>query len=476
MIDQAKVDQKGIIFPKPDGLSNTTSKDIGEYATFLDLPKQRNRTSEGFTYVAVIYKTISEIIPADSQREESSDEVKEEKERKEFVNSEILSLTTKTDLGILSPPLNLTFQHKHKNERGILQVVCVAWNFTINKWSKKGCKVNSTNTKRTVCQCSHLTNFAILMRPYTSAKEDKESLMTLSLVGVILSIAFTVLTLILFILTWKQIRSDQNIILLNLCGSLVLSYTVFIAAVEKTDNWALCIFITAVIHYLFLVTFFCMLAMGIYYFMSITVTFYAMYVANNFKSKSRVHFFLLGSWGFPLGITVITLGAFWGKNYHIRNYCWLSMESGSLYMFIVPVCVIAVINVIIMASLIRVLYSSSAMTKSSLQRKAASGLRSLGTLVPVLGVTWIFGVLAVNESAEIFQYIFIITNSIQGFCIFISHVLLNKKLLQGLRTKYPALSGLSIFTESSKKETSSVSKTQSSQLETPLEKPKVMMT
>ena len=29
----------------------------------------------------------------------------------------------------------------------------------------------------------------------------------------------------------------------------------------------------------------------------ITVTFYAMYVANNFKSKSRIHWFLLGTWG-----------------------------------------------------------------------------------------------------------------------------------------------------------------------------------
>ena len=42
-----------------------------------------------------------------------------------------------------------------------------------------------------------------------------------------------------------------------------------------------------------------------------------------------------------------------------------------------------------------------------------SGLRSLGTLLPVLGVTWIFGILAINEDAEIFQYLFIIANSLQ---------------------------------------------------------------
>ena len=59
----------------------------------------------------------------------------------------------------------------------------------------------------------------------------------------------------------------------------------------------MCVAITAVLHYLFLATFLNMLGMGLYYFMSITVTYYAMYVANNFKSKSRIHWILVGTWG-----------------------------------------------------------------------------------------------------------------------------------------------------------------------------------
>lgn len=34
--------------------------------------------------------------------------------KKEFVNSPILSLTTQNDLGVLMPPLNLTFGHIKK--------------------------------------------------------------------------------------------------------------------------------------------------------------------------------------------------------------------------------------------------------------------------------------------------------------------------------------------------------------------------
>ncbi|XP_061181184.1 adhesion G protein-coupled receptor B1-like [Saccostrea echinata] len=456
-VDRTNIDKSGIIFPYVS--SNDTSSSVDEYSTFLELPVQAHISDKDIAYVAVIYKTMSEILHTnlDLKRENNMKKVKEDGKAKddETINSEILSLTTHIDLGDLFPPLNLTFNHLFQNKSNKHQAVCVSWNFTLNKWSSKGCRVNSTNNKRTVCQCNHLTNFAILMRPYTSEKEDKTSLKTLSLVGVIVSIIFTVLTLIIYIMTWKHIKSDQNIMFINLCGSLVLSYVVFISAVEETNNEVLCIAITAIIHYLFLVTFFCMVGMGVYYFMSITVTFYAMHVANNFKSKSRVHWFLLGGWGVPLIIAVSTLGAFWGNNYHTKNYCWLSMESGSLYLFIVPVCVIAVIDILIIVSLMRVLFATSTMIKSPLHKKAASGLRSLGTLVPVLGVTWIFGVLAVNESAEVFQFIFIITNSLQGLFIFVSHVVLNKKLIQGIKTQYPSLSGLSMLAESSRKETSS---------------------
>lgn len=132
---------------------------------------------------------------------------------------------------------------------------------------------------------------------YQKVIEDHQSLKTMSLIGVILSILFTALTLVIYILTWRYIKSDQNIIMMNLCGSLILSYLIFISAVEQKSNEGACIAITAIIHYLFLVTFLSMLGMAVYYFISITVTYYAMYVANNFKSKSRIQWFLLAIWG-----------------------------------------------------------------------------------------------------------------------------------------------------------------------------------
>lgn len=98
-----------------------------------------------------------------------------------------------------------------------------------------------------------------------------------------------------------------------------------------------------------------------------------------------------------------------------------------------------------------------------------AGLRSLGTLLPVLGVTWVFGIMAINEDTDILQYIFVAANSLQvrlaqdvglfcnnfkekqyflhpycaiylfilifqGFFIFVSHVLMNNKVSISMET------------------------------------------
>ena len=41
---------------------------------------------------------------------------------------------------------------------------CVFWSFDSLSWSAKGCKVtDNSQTDVVVCECNHLTNFAILM-------------------------------------------------------------------------------------------------------------------------------------------------------------------------------------------------------------------------------------------------------------------------------------------------------------------------
>ncbi|KAH9364161.1 hypothetical protein HPB48_017018 [Haemaphysalis longicornis] len=50
-------------------------------------------------------------------------------------------------------------------------------------------------------------------------------------------------------------------------------------------------------------------------------------------------------------------------------------------------------------------------------------VRGAFTVMTLLGVTWIFGVFAVGEARTVFQYVFCVCNSMQGFLIFVVRVL-----------------------------------------------------
>jgi len=43
----------------------------------------------------------------------------------------------------------------------------------------------------------------------------------------------------------------------------------------------------------------------------------------------------------------------------------------------------------------------------------SAGVRSVCVLLPVLGITWLFGILSVNDDLIVFQYLFSVTNSLQ---------------------------------------------------------------
>ena len=60
--------------------------------------------------------------------------------------------------------------------------------------------------------------------------------------------------------------------------------------------------------------------------------------------------------------------------------------------------------------------------------KVKVGVKASAVILPLLGITWLFGLLAFNSAAVAFKYIFAIANSLQGLMIFIFHCLLNKKV------------------------------------------------
>ena len=62
--------------------------------------------------------------------------------------------------------------------------------------------------------------------------------------------------------------------------------------------------------------------------------------------------------------------------------------------------------------------------------KVRTGVKASGVILPLLGITWLFGLLSFNSDTIIFKYIFTIFNSLQGLMIFIFHCILNKQVIQ----------------------------------------------
>ncbi|XP_048765407.2 adhesion G protein-coupled receptor B1-like isoform X2 [Ostrea edulis] len=378
--------------------------------TYLTLPPQLHSNSSDFSYVASKFKSISEILGGTSKNDT------EEGDSEEVVSDVLsLSLNGEKQRINLQPALRMSFTHpKHVTAES--DIVCAYWKTNKTKgshWSTDGCKAFRNEENITDCRCDHLTNFAILIRPYHKETEEAEALTWISLIGCCISVFFCIITIVIFLVLWRFIKSDMNLLIINLCLTIALAYILFVVGVERTENEIVCMVIAVFLQYLFLVVFCLMLDIGIYYFVHVTLVKISFLMANRFTSKSRKKLFLIVAYGLPVIITGITLGLTYPSNYNPKNICWLSFESGALYGFLGPVAFVVFMNLIILITLVVTMYSTQLASTGTVRRKAVMGIRSISTLLPVLGITWLFGFLSVSEDTIVFQYIFSILNSLQ---------------------------------------------------------------
>ena len=137
----------------------------------------------------------------------------------------------------------------------------------------------------------------------------------------------------------------------------------------------------------------------------------------------------------PAVIVGISVAIRW-EDYGTSRHCWLSTSNGTIWAFIAPLLLILAFNTFVFIRvMIAVLTMKRKITarKSSLQetdryKELVKGIRASLSFLCLLGVTWIFGALAIGgSSAVVFFYIFALLNVLQGVIIFIFHCLLDPK-------------------------------------------------
>ncbi|XP_043550675.1 adhesion G protein-coupled receptor E2-like isoform X4 [Chiloscyllium plagiosum] len=311
----------------------------------------------------------------------------------------------------------LTFENtKHSNKK----VKCVYWDSSAAAWSVQGCRLRDSNVTFTVCSCTHLSSFAVLMALHDIGEIHSFNLHVITTVGIILSLVCLFISILTFILC-RSIKSVRTTIHTHLCVSLFLAELLFLVGIPRTENKTSCAVIAGLLHYLFLACFSWMLLEGIQLYLMVVKVFNA--------NSMRLRYMCLFGYGFPLLVVTIS-AAVYSEGYGTDKYCWLSLETGFLWAFIAPVCVIILVNAgFFILTVMRLVnkFSSLNPDMSELKKVRAFTFTAIAQLC-LLGCTWIFGMLHFQENTIVMAYIFTVINSLQGAFIFILHCLFNKQV------------------------------------------------
>ncbi|EDO32429.1 predicted protein [Nematostella vectensis] len=402
-------------------------KELDEDFTFPD-PSQKPSFSSGdeirikqasksgkIVVFSALYKNLESIL----QRNISSiDGDGDDAKSMYFLNSRII-----TSSMVPHPPrmdrggVNIRLDHtQFKGSSDKAAMMCAFWNFSshgannsMGSWSSHGCRVDqdSSDANKTACLCDHLTHFAVLMKvtadPEPLPEGHTRALQSITYIGCAMSLIGEMLT-VLAITGLRLTRSETNIIHLHLVIALALSQLFFLAGIGATSNKG--------------------------------VWLYFMVVRVFDTGYNRIKRYIIAAWTLPVVIVIVTLASSF-DGYGTEHSCWLSVERGTIWGFVIPVLIIVLTNGTILGMVVREILQlhTPANADDNKLSTVRSGVKSAMVLLPILGVTWVFGVLAVNSYTLVFQYLFAIFNSMQGFFIFVFHCLLNSEVRKAFYRK-----------------------------------------
>ncbi|NXO68979.1 AGRD1 protein, partial [Phainopepla nitens] len=299
-------------------------------------------------------------------------------------------------------------------------------------WSNEGCVRESGDLNYSVCLCNHLTNFAILMQvvPLKLATQHQVALSSITYIGCALSIFCLTITLVTFAVlsSVSTIRNQRYHIHANLACAVLLAQALLLTSFQFSPGTLPCKILAILLHFFFLSAFAWMLVEGFHL--------YSM-VIKVFGSEESKHLYYYGiGWGCPLVICVIAATSSL-DSYGESGNCWLSLEDGAIWAFVAPAMFVILVNIGILIAVTRVISRISADNYKVHRDANAFKLtaKAVAVLLPILGSSWIFGILAVNAHALVFQYIFAVFNSLQGFFMFLFHCLLNSEVRAAFKHK-----------------------------------------
>ncbi|XP_065192187.1 uncharacterized protein LOC135823264 [Sycon ciliatum] len=315
---------------------------------------------------------------------------------------------------------------------------CAFYNVTLRRWRTEGCRTVMPTPGVVTCDCDHLTNFAILLTEDAPSQED---ITIVTYVGCGISIIGLVFTIILHILARTLRQKVQTKILIGLCVSLTLLLTFMITLESARSNDTACQAVGILTQYFLLSTFCWMAVQSVHLYRQLILVFTG--------GEQRFLYLATGlSFGLPFVVTTIT--AYFSRNqYSMRTvvnegcsaievaqpqdpFCFV---TGTPFFAGVygPVAAMLVFNGVVYGLVLRVLWrrkKGANLRKNDKKENArrAKQTRASISLCFLLGVTWIIGLFMISTGSVVLQWIFTVTNSLQGFALFFFYTVSHDKL------------------------------------------------
>ncbi|XP_027543740.1 adhesion G-protein coupled receptor D2 [Neopelma chrysocephalum] len=365
------------------------------------------------------------------------------------VGTAVISATLLSHYQEISTSVRYRLQHRAQDLPDMLVwPICAFWNFSLSPdaggmWSTAGCSVVTSLQDSTACFCNHTTNFAILLQVYELqlTTEEEFTLQTLTFIGCGVSFCALIATFVLFLVV-RVPKSERTTVHKNLIFALAAGEALLMFSELAKSNQVLCFMVTAFLHLFFMAAFSWMLVEGLLLWSKV--------VAVNMSEDRRMKFYYVTGWGLPVLIVGVTLATSFNK-YVAANHCWLNTQTNVIWAFVGPVLFILAVNTFVLLRVVTVTVSSARRRSkmltpnSSLESQIGAQIWAMAkpvlVLLPVLGLTWVCGVLV--HLSIVWAYVFIVLNSLQGLYIFLVYAIYNSEVrnaIQRMKDKKKALS------------------------------------
>uniref|UniRef100_A0A8C9ZST5 Adhesion G protein-coupled receptor L1 n=1 Tax=Sander lucioperca TaxID=283035 RepID=A0A8C9ZST5_SANLU len=387
--------------------------------------KQYSRNGQ-VKVVFILYKNLGSFLSTENATVKMEVDGLSHDKKRLAVNSHVIaaSINKESSRVFLIEPVVFTLKHLQLDD--YYSPNCSFWNYSersmTGQWSSQGCKLLDTNNTHTTCSCSHLTNFAVLMAHHEPDVSEMHELIlfVITWVGIVISLVCLAICISTFCFL-RGLQTDRNTIHKNLCINLFIAELLFLIGIDKTEYHIACPIFAGLLHFFFLAAFSWMCLEGVQLYLMLVEVFESEY--------SRKKYYYLCGYCFPALVVGISAAIDY-RSYGTKKACWLRVDNYFIWSFIGPVSFVIMLNLIfLMITLHKMIRNSSALKPDSsrLDNIKSWALGAIALLF-LLGMTWAFGLLFINENTVIMAYLFTTFNAFQGMFIFIFHCALQKKV------------------------------------------------